>query len=42
MELLMTTILCKHMIKLKESPNSYISSDKLQNTLPLNFQPSYA
>lgn len=29
MELLMTTILCKHMSKLKEFLNSYTSSDKL-------------
>lgn len=28
-ELLMTTILCKHMSKLKEFLNSYTSSDKL-------------
>lgn len=31
----------QNMTKLKEFPNSYISSEKLQNTFPLIFQPNY-
>lgn len=32
----------QNMTKLKEFPNSYISSEKLQNTFPLIFQPNYS